>query len=513
MEHPHPNFLRSLSALAIVFCISPLNAIAQQADTPEFEIENAVLDTSILFAIGAQEAVQELRGAFGWPTFQEGLVEGIFFRFDPDGYARFAPTDRLDTDVFEVICRSRTVTCMAHKGIFSLNPIASGQLQIVIADLAEGEEFFLLEGTSEIQLPNEILQPMDTRTEGLLSSNGEMIIRRGDVERARVSLVGFRQTLAYLRWVAARQDYMILPRDWPVPAGGTLPSVPLTAPLVWSNPLVQQTAAVRPVAVTPAIELAEGADVEALRREVEILQSLIAQRAVAGQRIEPPMGLPIVEQIAAPILPAATTVQADAARIAALENTVAILSAGLVSESSCGAGSSRLCSPGTIALHDGLDTAPLSLAPGVSVTVDPAVEATEELIIGTSSADPLANTLPGSSPVVPAALEQSNRMAQINYLMTVIGLDAETAFMVLKLADFELDKLGGDSTACDNTSTDLAFADKLTREALANLVDPQLMLEAAPPSADLQAGIADITGEYVFLSEYLQAIFDPVGGK
>ncbi|MEC8574047.1 MAG: hypothetical protein VXZ09_10465, partial [Pseudomonadota bacterium] len=73
-----------------------------------FASENAILDTSLPFAIGAREAQQALRGSFGWPTFQEGLVEGVYFRFDPDGYARFSPSPRLDTDVFEVICRPRT---------------------------------------------------------------------------------------------------------------------------------------------------------------------------------------------------------------------------------------------------------------------------------------------------------------------------------------------------------------------------------------------------------------------
>ena len=92
---------------------------ANEGPTP-FASENAILDTSIPFAIGAQEAQQSLRGSFGWPTFQEGLVEGVYFRFDPDGYARFAPTPRLDTDVFEVICRPRTYSCMGRKGSLSV---------------------------------------------------------------------------------------------------------------------------------------------------------------------------------------------------------------------------------------------------------------------------------------------------------------------------------------------------------------------------------------------------------
>ena len=79
-----------------------------------FTPDNAILNTAVPFAVGAREAQQSLRTAFGWPTFQEGLVKGVYFRFDPDGYARFSPSPRLDTDVFEVICRPRTYTCMAR---------------------------------------------------------------------------------------------------------------------------------------------------------------------------------------------------------------------------------------------------------------------------------------------------------------------------------------------------------------------------------------------------------------
>ena len=182
-----------------------------------FTSENAILDTSILFAIGAREALQELRGSFGWPTFQEGLVEGVYFRFDPDGYARFAPTPRLDSDVFEVICRPRTFSCMGRKGLLSFMLNDRGLLQLTLENAVEGDRFFVVEGITELEVPARIVQPLDGQLEVLLGSSDELIIRRGQNEVDRVSLAGFNAVAAYLRWIKARQDYTVLPRGWPVP--------------------------------------------------------------------------------------------------------------------------------------------------------------------------------------------------------------------------------------------------------------------------------------------------------
>ena len=152
-------------------------AQAQTALTPpedSFASENAVLDTSILFAIGAREARQELRGAFGWPTFQEGLVDGVYFRFDPDGYARFSPTPRLDTDVFEVICRPRTYTCLGRRGPVQVTLTNRGQLQLQIEGVTDADSFAVAEGIEELPLPRTILQPLDPRLETLLGSGGDL---------------------------------------------------------------------------------------------------------------------------------------------------------------------------------------------------------------------------------------------------------------------------------------------------------------------------------------------------
>lgn len=193
--------------------------MAQTAPVSEdqFLPENAILDTSILFAIGAREARQELRGSYGWPTFQEGIVDQIYFRFDPDGYARFSPSSRLDSDVFEVLCRARTADCMGRKGALSLGLDANGKFQLTLEGISDGDQFFIADGTTEIQIPRQILDPLDARYENVLSVGGDLIAKRGQEEILNVSLTGFAQVASYLRWVHGGQDYLALPRNWPIP--------------------------------------------------------------------------------------------------------------------------------------------------------------------------------------------------------------------------------------------------------------------------------------------------------
>lgn len=212
-------------------------AIAQDRSAEAFASENAVLDTAIPFAIGAREARRALRGAFGWPSFQEGLVEGVYFRFDPDGYARFAPTPRLDVDVFEVICRPRTYTCAARKDGLEVFLTDRGQLQMRLENALAGDLFFVSEGVSEIQVPERILQPLDVQLELLLGTGGELSTRRGGTEVSRVSLKGFSAVSAYLRWIVARQDYAVSPRGWPVPNAETTGG--MTKPAAWNSPMPQ----------------------------------------------------------------------------------------------------------------------------------------------------------------------------------------------------------------------------------------------------------------------------------
>lgn len=238
------NYVKSLLIGSVCLSLGFSSPVwAQQSavdDADSFTSENAILDTSILFAIGAREARQELRGSFGWPTFQEGLVEGVYFRFDPDGYARFSPSPRLDTDVFEVICRPRTYTCMGRKNGLAVALTSRGSLQLRMENVLETDQFFVSDGVSELPLPQNILQPLDPRLELLLSSGGELVVKRREAEAEQVSLVGFAAVAAYLRWISARQDYVVLPRGWPVPNSDTaVAAIGLTQAASWQSPMPQ----------------------------------------------------------------------------------------------------------------------------------------------------------------------------------------------------------------------------------------------------------------------------------
>lgn len=285
MSHSWKKLALAIGAALMILPAAALDAQqAPQTPAPEdsFASENAILDTSILFAIGAREARQELRGAFGWPTFQEGLVEGVYFRFDPDGYARFAPSPRLDSDVFEVICRPRTHICMGRKGALQVTLNNRGQIQLTLENVAESDKFAISEGISELPLPQTLLQPLEPRLEILLASGGELIGRRGDNEIHRISLAGFAAVIPYLRWVAARQDYTVLPRGWPVPnAVAAQEANRLTQPQSWQSPMPQPHVVTQTLAAehpAPDAYAATNPDVAEVRGELNVLRELLLNR-------------------------------------------------------------------------------------------------------------------------------------------------------------------------------------------------------------------------------------------
>ena len=281
-----------------LWCTS-LNLTALSAQTfpqsrgaESFASENAILDTSVLFAIGAREARQALRGSFGWPTFQEGLVEGAYFRFDPDGYARFSPSPRLDSDVFEVICRPRTYSCMGRKGGLSMMLTDRGQLQLKFEDVIADDHFFVASGVSEIQVPDRILQPLDHQFEALLATGGELIVRRGGNEVSKVSLDGFNPVATYLRWVLSRQDYTVLPRGWPVPnSRGENTKSDVTNVANWNSPMPQPQV-LAPDTFTPNSASgvgggSSGSDVADVREELKFLRELLLDRSVQTDGVFP----------------------------------------------------------------------------------------------------------------------------------------------------------------------------------------------------------------------------------
>ncbi len=199
----------------ILWSVVCLNVVHAQDGANE---RVAILDTAIPFAIGSREGEQTIRGSFGWPTFQEGFVQGVYFRFDPDGYARFSKSPRLDEDVFEVICDAGTTKCIAKKNSLEIGLTAQGQPHLNIIGLTPNDRFFISDRKSELPLPQSILGPIDQRLEVLLSTDGDLIVRRELETLQTFSLVGFSATVTYLRWISQNQSSFIFPRGWPVPS-------------------------------------------------------------------------------------------------------------------------------------------------------------------------------------------------------------------------------------------------------------------------------------------------------
>ncbi len=271
-------FLCTLTATPLIPSATAQTPTTTAGEVQEFTSENAILDTAIPFAIGSNEARQSLRGAFGWPTFQEGLVAGVYFRVDPDGYARFSPSPRLDTDVFEVVCRPRTYTCMGRKPGMTLIRNGRGELQLQLEDVLEGDTFFVSEGISEIQLPPRILQPLNMQLETLLSSGGDLIVRRGSNEVSRISITGLPAVATYLRWVAARQDYTVMPGDWPVPKQiDATSAAQVINPLSWESPMPQPQVPVAQAA-PPSGSAEVSEEVARVRGELSVLRELLLAR-------------------------------------------------------------------------------------------------------------------------------------------------------------------------------------------------------------------------------------------
>ena len=208
-----------------------------QQSNDGFENSIAIVDTKILFAIGAREAEQQLRGSFGWPTFQEGFVDGVYFRFDPDGYARFSSSARLDEDVFEVVCSAGTAQCIASKGALQIGLTPSGPVQVRIEGITPNDTFFITDRKSELPLPPGILGPLDARLETLLGSGGDLLVKREVEVIQTISLVGFNAVATYLRWVSQQQSPRVFPRGWPVPAQSEMQvQGGLTQPGQWLSP-------------------------------------------------------------------------------------------------------------------------------------------------------------------------------------------------------------------------------------------------------------------------------------
>ncbi|MBO9406213.1 hypothetical protein J7399_02140 [Shimia sp. R9_1] len=518
-------FVQTLAAAAGAALFAATSVGAQTVGVPErveeaFASENAILDTSIPFAIGAREARQALRGAFGWPSFQEGLVEGVYFRFDPDGYARFAPTPRLDVDVFEVICRPRTYACAARKEGLEAFLTDRGQLQVKLENALAGDQFFVSEGVSEIQVPERILQPLDVPLELLLGSGGELIVRRGGSEVSRVSLKGFSAVTAYLRWIAARQDYSVLPRGWPVPnADGAGGAGSMTQPAAWNSPMPQPqvlapeyasalAAGIAPATTASPVTLAapnataqpqaasapmaDTVSGQELRTELETLKQIILQ-AQLGRAAEVPDTSP------APAFPSQAAMPVSGAGGMQAEPSLAQLLAAV---------------EGLQIQLDGLQQEP-------SPPVAEGAPGTGEPVSSVLSAQP--EVMPQSPAAQPQSDQRADTVKKLDYLISDLGLDPQAALRVLQMAAKDTVQGVGAHPTTPVAAETLSSPAPLAPEPIAKpvlyqneLVDQILaeletdMMAATGGGEPAEPTVSQVTVEdYILLSRYFKSAVLP----
>lgn len=424
---------RYIMAVVANFVFAPIavsqtlepDAALQNAD--RFQSENAILNTSIPFAAQAREAQQNLRGSFGWATFQEGFAREVYFRFDPDGYARFSPSPRLDVDVFEVRCQPKTYQCVGNKGALSVHLSADGKVQLQINEMQNGDLLLLDDGTRETLLPDIFLLPLAPNLERVLFKGGDLKVIRGETQVNMTSLTGLAATVAYLKWVASGQNPQALPGDWPKAGNLGAPNMVQVPGVTGWVPPGNDTALIGQVASgAQYAALTAQAGIMQLRTDITELKGLLDQQSAGMQ----PAQLPA----AAPILPANTVAPQNPQPSVAAQPQVSDLQAEIT-----------MLSKEIAALRQA--------APVQSQPMYP-----EQSASWPREGSPVTiDTVPMPSTAVP------NEVQHLQYLVTEMGLSPKTALMLLQLTKPEL------NAAAPDLQVSRSYHDTLARTILAEL--------------------------------------------
>ncbi len=309
--------IRIAAFAGIVLASFGPNAPSTDAQEDNFSPQNQLVDTSILFAAGAREEEQTLRGALGWPTFQEGQVLGVHYRFDPDAYARFGPTPTLDNDFFEVLCHPATRLCTATKQPIQIWMKDRETPRLSIRGISRNTHVYASDGASRIELPPDLLAELAPSVEQALLNASELVLETEGEAPRKISLAGFIPALVYIQWVAREQDPSVFPTGWPVAqstssedrlslapktpdaqeAGKDAASVetalslqpparirPALAPLSWRS---QRREGAGPPPVSALREVADTDRIEGLLKVCESLAPVDAARAVPAAQPKP----------------------------------------------------------------------------------------------------------------------------------------------------------------------------------------------------------------------------------
>lgn len=157
--------------------------------------QEGIVDTAVPFVAGGVQNELLLRGPVGWDTYQSGVADGLYYRFDPDGYARFGASERLDEDYWEIVCTVQPVDCTGRRGPVTLQVDAEGYPTVEIENLNPQGSFRLADAGAPALTLAELSAPAHA-TELLAASE-----LRPETEGAPVAIGGIGTVARYIRWV------------------------------------------------------------------------------------------------------------------------------------------------------------------------------------------------------------------------------------------------------------------------------------------------------------------------
>ncbi len=157
--------------------------------------QQAIVDTAVPFVAGSVQNELLLRGPVGWDTYQSGTVAGLQYRFDPDGYARFGASERLDEDYWEIVCTPQPIDCTGKRGPVVLRVDAGGYPAIEIENANPEGRFRPGDESGPALTLAELSAPAHV---GELLAASELQPESGG---APVPIAGIGTVARYIRWV------------------------------------------------------------------------------------------------------------------------------------------------------------------------------------------------------------------------------------------------------------------------------------------------------------------------
>ena len=203
---------------ALVCCLIGASTALSAEESPNLIETITAIDTSIPFAPGAEEHFINVRGPFGQPSFQQGFVEGMHYRIDPDGGALFSRDPRLRNNVFEVECEDGIASCIAIRGVVRLSIDTEGLLVFGLDADSAFDAIYVGYGSFDADQPEgnwkKLNTSLDTVSVDILAGYDQMVVVKDGKLAQQIPLEGILVVGAYLKWVVDGQPVKVLPASW-----------------------------------------------------------------------------------------------------------------------------------------------------------------------------------------------------------------------------------------------------------------------------------------------------------